>query len=274
MICNNNLCLDLYSSYKMQNNFLNKEIMELNDLWKGVQQRGKMLHEKNIQLEARLCQVESKHLILLQEVAESVRAGHASSSQEVVSQLIEEAMEPNGVHSSANHIFYQVDQRVLKDLVLEKLPRLTSHFEHHHVDLSLITFNWFLVLFVDCVLPDLLFRIWDACLYEGSKVIFRYALAFFKYKEEDILKLENQGSILIYLRCFTRSFVDAKQLATIAFGDMNPFPMRQITQRRAFYLEKVRTELGELERIRQAFVRDRVDCHTDQGFLSDEDDDA
>uniref|UniRef100_A0A8C4N7F4 Uncharacterized protein n=1 Tax=Eptatretus burgeri TaxID=7764 RepID=A0A8C4N7F4_EPTBU len=95
---------DDVQAYKMQNNFLNKEIMELNDLWKGVQQRGKMLHEKNIQLEARLCQVESKHLILLQEVAESVRAGHASSSQEVVSQLIEEAMEPNGGKLPGNNI--------------------------------------------------------------------------------------------------------------------------------------------------------------------------
>lgn len=52
----------------------------------------------------------------------------------------------------------------------EKLPRLHAHFEHYKVDFSLITFNWFLVVFVDSVVSDILFKIWDAFLYEGPKV--------------------------------------------------------------------------------------------------------
>lgn len=64
----------------------------------------------------------------------------------------------------------QVDQRVFKDLMNEKLPRLHAHFEQYKVDFSLITFNWFLVVFVDSVVSDILFKIWDAFLYEGPKV--------------------------------------------------------------------------------------------------------
>lgn len=64
----------------------------------------------------------------------------------------------------------QVDQRVFRDLMSEKLPRLHAHFEHHKVDFSLITFNWFLVAFVDSVVSDILFKIWDAFLFEGPKV--------------------------------------------------------------------------------------------------------
>lgn len=64
----------------------------------------------------------------------------------------------------------QVDQRVFKDLMSEKLPRLHAHFERYKVDFSLITFNWFLVVFVDSVVSDILFKIWDAFLYEGPKV--------------------------------------------------------------------------------------------------------
>lgn len=52
----------------------------------------------------------------------------------------------------------------------EKLPRLHAHFEQHKVDFSLITFNWFLVVFVDSVVSDILFKIWDAFLFEGPKV--------------------------------------------------------------------------------------------------------
>lgn len=63
-----------------------------------------------------------------------------------------------------------MDQRVLQDLLSEKLPRLTAHLGQRHVDLSLITFNWFLVIFADSLISDILLRVWDAFLYEGTKV--------------------------------------------------------------------------------------------------------
>ncbi|XP_007499034.1 TBC1 domain family member 2A isoform X2 [Monodelphis domestica] len=63
----------------------------------------------------------------------------------------------------------QVDQRVLQDFLSEKLPRLMAHLGQHKIDLSLITFNWFLVIFVDNLISDILLRVWDAFLYEGIK---------------------------------------------------------------------------------------------------------
>ncbi|KAK1327760.1 hypothetical protein QTO34_012668 [Cnephaeus nilssonii] len=166
----------------------------------------------------------------------------------------------------------QVDQRVFRDLMGEKLPRLHAHLEQHKVDYTLITFNWFLVVFVDSVVSDVLFRIWDSFLYEGPKVIFRFALALFKYKEEEILKLQDSMSIFKYLRYFTRTILDARKLIGIAFGDLNPFPLRQIRNRRALHLEKVRLELTELEAIREDFLRER-DASPDKGALvSDEED--
>lgn len=164
----------------------------------------------------------------------------------------------------------QVDQRVFKDLLSEKLPRLHAHFDLYKVDSSLITFNWFLVLFVDSVNSDLLFKIWDAFLYEGPKIIFRFALALFKYKEEEFLKLQDSMAIFKYLRYFTITILDWRKLMSIAFVDMNPFPLRQIQNRRTFHLEKVRLELTELEAIRQTFLRER-DAHTDAGPLCSDD---
>jgi len=40
-------------------------------------------------------------------------------------------------------------QLVLKDLVAEKLPRLQSHLDLFTIDVSIVTINWFLTLFVD-----------------------------------------------------------------------------------------------------------------------------
>lgn len=56
----------------------------------------------------------------------------------------------------------------------------------------------------------------------------------------------------------------------IAFMDMNPFPMRQIQNRRAFHLEKVRLELTELEAIRQTFLRERETSQDRRSFASDD----
>ncbi|TRY69830.1 hypothetical protein DNTS_012929 [Danionella cerebrum] len=165
----------------------------------------------------------------------------------------------------------QVDQRVFKDLMCEKLPKLHVHFEQFKVDFSLITFNWFLVVFVDSVVSEILFKIWDAFLYEGPKIIFRFALALFKYKEEEFLKLQDPMSIFKYLRNFTHSVLDARRLISMAFVDMNPFPLRQIQNRRMFHLEKVRLELTELEMIRQTFLRERISAQEGNSLISDED---
>lgn len=65
---------------------------------------------------------------------------------------------------------FQVDQRVLQDLLSEKLPKLMAHLGQHRVDLSFITFNWFLVVFADSLISSILLQVWDAFLYEGTKV--------------------------------------------------------------------------------------------------------
>lgn len=152
----------------------------------------------------------------------------------------------------------QVDQRVLQDLLSEKLPRLTAHLGQRHVDLSLITFNWFLVIFADSLISDILLRVWDAFLYEGTKVVFRYALAIFKYNEEAILRLQDSLEIYQYLRFFTKTICDSRKLTSIAFNDMNPFPMKQLRQLRAAHRERLEAELRELELLKAEYLERRA----------------
>ena len=76
--------------------------------------------------------------------------------------------------SLSNHQFdidlARILQRVLKELMAEKMVRLHSHLEQHEVDLSLFTFNWFLTIYVDNIPTETYLRIWDSFLYEGNKV--------------------------------------------------------------------------------------------------------
>ncbi|KAM9675738.1 TBC1 domain family member 2A isoform 4-T4 [Dama dama] len=152
----------------------------------------------------------------------------------------------------------QVDQRVLQDLLLEKLPRLTAHLGQRHVDLSFITFNWFLVVFADSLISNILLQVWDAFLYEGIKVVFRYALAIFKYNEEALLRLQDSLEIYQYLHFFTKTICDSRKLMHIAFNDMNPFPMKQLRQLRAAHRERLQAELNELEQLKAEYLETRA----------------
>ncbi|KAM4708180.1 TBC1 domain family member 2A isoform 2-T2 [Discoglossus pictus] len=167
----------------------------------------------------------------------------------------------------------QVDQRVFKDFLSEKLPRLMSHFLQHKIDLSMITFNWFLVVFIDSLVSDILLRVWDAFLYEGTKVIFRYALAIFKYNEEEILKITDETDIYQYLSFFTKTICDGRKLMNIAFNEMNPFPMKLLRNRRAAHMEKFKAELSELEQIKKEYVKNKEELGSkdlDMGVSEDE----
>lgn len=59
---------------------------------------------------------------------------------------------------------------------------------------------------------------------------------------------------------------------SLAFVDMNPFPLRQIQNRRTFHLEKVQKELTELEAIRQTFLRERETSQDGRTVISDDED--
>ncbi|XP_041358045.1 TBC1 domain family member 2B-like [Gigantopelta aegis] len=167
----------------------------------------------------------------------------------------------------------QSDQRVLKDLVLEKLPKLYAHLENNDVDLSLFTFNWFLTIFVDGVPPETFLRVWDAFLFEGSKVLFRFAIAFLKHAEEDILQQNGTFQVNRYMRTIGQKMINSKIIARIAFHDLNPFPMRNIAGKRHAHLQQVKTELEELDAIRQDFKSHRIPDDRLE-YYSDDDDES
>ncbi|XP_013383213.1 TBC1 domain family member 2B isoform X1 [Lingula anatina] len=164
----------------------------------------------------------------------------------------------------------QADQRVVKDLIAEKLPRINAHFEKNELDISLFTFNWFLTLFVDNVPPETTLRIWDSFLLEGNKVLFRFCLAFLKFKEEDILKQRDMISLNNYLRTLGEKIFDVGRLSQIAFTELNPFPMKFVKQRRAFHLPQVQLELEELDALRGE-IREKKDQTDLMEFSSDDD---
>ena len=58
-------------------------------------------------------------------------------------------------------------------------------------------------------------RIWDTFLYEGSKVLFRFAIAIFKYNEEAILATENSIGIFNKLRTMCQDATEVNRLVQV-----------------------------------------------------------
>ncbi|XP_028756771.1 TBC1 domain family member 2A-like isoform X3 [Neltuma alba] len=73
-----------------------------------------------------------------------------------------------------------VEQRVFKDLLAKKCPRITAHLEALEFDVSLVATEWFLCLFSKSLPSETTLRVWDVMFYEGAKIMFNVALAIFK----------------------------------------------------------------------------------------------
>ncbi|XP_044635273.2 small G protein signaling modulator 3 isoform X2 [Equus asinus] len=106
----------------------------------------------------------------------------------------------------------QTDQRVLRHLIVQYLPRLDKLLQEHDIELSLITLHWFLTAFASVVHIRLLLRLWDLFFYEGSLVLFQTTLGMLRLKEEELIQSENSASIFNTLSDIPSQIQDAELL--------------------------------------------------------------
>lgn len=115
----------------------------------------------------------------------------------------------------------QVDQYVLKDLLEQKAPDISQHFEKHEVEITSLTFNWFMAIFIESVPFESLLRIWDCFLLEGAKVLFRLALAILIHNRENILIRTDTISMIKQIKESTKSCIDIDSLFKV---EIDHFP--------------------------------------------------
>uniref|UniRef100_A0A8C3THW8 Growth hormone-regulated TBC protein 1 n=1 Tax=Chelydra serpentina TaxID=8475 RepID=A0A8C3THW8_CHESE len=98
----------------------------------------------------------------------------------------------------------KTDQEVLGDLVRKKVPAVAELLDRHGVMWTLIVSRWFICLFIDILPVETVLRIWDCLFYEGSKIIFRVALALIKQHQAFILEATNLPDICDKFKQITR----------------------------------------------------------------------
>lgn len=109
----------------------------------------------------------------------------------------------------------RADQLVLTDLVAQHLPRLAAHLTSLGIDLTALTFGWFLSLFTDCLPVETLFRVWDVLFVEGHDVLFRVAIAILKLNEAEIIACESVGDLFGAISGMTSRLWSADKLVAL-----------------------------------------------------------
>lgn len=95
----------------------------------------------------------------------------------------------------------RADQYVLREYVVELLPKLSNHLDLLEIELEALTFQWFLSVFTDCLTAEALYRVWDVvlCMQDGSTFLFQVALALLKLNEKQLLQCDTPAAIYHYI---------------------------------------------------------------------------
>ena len=84
-------------------------------------------------------------------------------------------------------------------LIHHYLGRLARHFEKEHVHVTMYATQWLLTQYTSSFKFDLVFRVWDAFLGEGWKIIYRIMLALLQKYQSQLLKMTFE-EILTFFR--------------------------------------------------------------------------
>ncbi|KAL2938735.1 TBC1 domain family member 2A [Bienertia sinuspersici] len=138
-----------------------------------------------------------------------------------------------------------VEQRVFKDLLMKKCPRIAAHLEAMEFDVSLVATEWFLCLFSKSLPSETTMRVWDVLFYEGAKVLFHVALAIFKMKEDELLLAHHVGDVIHILQKTTHHMFDPDDLLTVAFDKIGSMTTNTISKQRKKQEPAVMKELDQ-----------------------------
>ncbi|KAI9644790.1 hypothetical protein NHQ30_006817 [Ciborinia camelliae] len=102
--------------------------------------------------------------------------------------------------------------------------------------ITLCTTAWFMSCFIGTLPIETTLRVWDSFFFEGSKTLFRIALAIFKVGEQEIKAVSDPMEIFQVVQTIPRRLVDANGLMDACFRRRNGFghiSQETIEQRRA-----------------------------------------
>ncbi|XP_049934844.1 uncharacterized protein LOC116256970 isoform X5 [Nymphaea colorata] len=123
-----------------------------------------------------------------------------------------------------------VEQRVFKDLLSKKCPRIATHLEAMGFDVSLVATEWFLCLFSKSLPSEM--------------------------KEEELLSVNHVGDVISILHTTAHHLFDPDELLTVAFDKIGSMTTNTITKQRKKQEPAVMAELDQTLRRLNSLKKD------------------
>jgi len=114
----------------------------------------------------------------------------------------------------------RVDVEVFRALFQQRLPKLAKHFSDLDVAPGIFATQWFLCLFINILPLESAFRFLDCFFYEGSKMLFRVALALFNANQAVILQTDSPATLLDVCQGLPQAATDPQQLINYAYDEI------------------------------------------------------
>ncbi|KAF5275661.1 hypothetical protein FQA39_LY06773 [Lamprigera yunnana] len=127
-----------------------------------------------------------------------------------------------------------IDLNVLDEIVQKNEPQIYKHVKNIGMPWAVASTKWFVCLYAEVLPTETVLRIWDCIFYEGSKVIFRVALALIRIHKRQILETKDLGELVTCFREMGTSFdvINCHHFISEIFKQPNFFSNR--------FLEKLR----------------------------------
>lgn len=107
---------------------------------------------------------------------------------------------------------------------------------------------WFMSCFIGTLPIETTLRVWDVFFYEGSKTLFRVALAIFKTGENEIKAISDPMEVFAVVQSLPRKMLDANALMDVTFkrrSGLNHLTSEALDQQRAERKEKLSIQRKE-----------------------------
>lgn len=138
-----------------------------------------------------------------------------------------------------------VDLGVLMTSIKESMPaiwtKIAGELDGSTIDpsksmrlppITLCTTAWFMSCFIGTLPIETVLRVWDSFFYEGSKTLFRVALAIFKLGEVEIKAVNDPMEIFQVVQTIPRRLVDCNVVLETCFKKFGGLSQGTIEQRR------------------------------------------
>ncbi|XP_023837174.1 growth hormone-regulated TBC protein 1-A [Salvelinus sp. IW2-2015] len=142
----------------------------------------------------------------------------------------------------------KTDQEVLGELVRVKAPAVWQAMAQHNVMWTLVVSRWFICLYIDVLPVETVLRIWDCLFYEGSKILFRVALALILHHQAEILQARSMVEVCERFKLITQGAFtyDCHTFMQEIFREPGSLSMATITKLRETCREHIVAEMSRL----------------------------